>query len=86
VLLHGPDEPEAIGARIDMAERIRLQAGRAVGVALPRAATVDGAAAVGTGRADFIVTGRGVDFSTCMTNNRHSRQTLEPVWPCPGWD
>ena len=56
VVLHGPDRPEGIGARIDMAERIRLQTDRTVGVALPPSAVAEGAAAVGTSRADFIVT------------------------------
>lgn len=55
VIVAGRNDLESIGARIDLAERIRLQTDRPVGVRLPEAARVQAAAAVGAGRADFIV-------------------------------
>lgn len=55
IVLDGPDDPPHAGARIDLAERIRLQTDRPVGVVLPAAARAQGAAAVGAGRADFVV-------------------------------
>ncbi|MBJ8348249.1 FAD-dependent monooxygenase [Antrihabitans sp. YC2-6] len=57
LLVTGDNDLESIGARIDLAERIRLQTGRVVGVLLPAAARAQAAAAVGAGRADFIVRG-----------------------------
>jgi len=55
VLLTGPADPEQIPARIDFAERLRLQASRCVGVELPGADRSQAATAVAAGRADFVV-------------------------------
>ena len=50
-----PADPEQIPARIDFAERLRLQASRCVGVELPGADRSQAATAVAAGRADFVV-------------------------------
>ena len=55
VLLTGPADPEQIPGRVDFAERLRLQAGRCVGVELPGAGRAQAATAVAAGRADFVV-------------------------------
>lgn len=55
LVLDGDDDPEHVGARIDLSERIRLQTDRVVGVALPAEARAQGAAAIATGRTDFVV-------------------------------
>jgi anthraniloyl-CoA monooxygenase len=55
VLLAGDDDPQSLGARIDFAERVRMQADRCVGIALPAAARSQGAAAIAAGRTDFVV-------------------------------
>jgi len=55
VLLTGPDDPEQIPARVDFAERLRLQTSRCVGVELPGADRSQAATAVAAGRADFVV-------------------------------
>lgn len=55
LIITGPNDLGSIGARIDLAERIRLQANRPVGVRLPEESRKQAAAAVGAGRADFIV-------------------------------
>ncbi|MEU5397976.1 FAD-dependent monooxygenase [Streptomyces sp. NPDC005963] len=56
ILLTGPSDPDAIAARIDMSERLRLQSGRPVGVALPERQRSLAATAIAAGRADFVVT------------------------------
>ncbi|MEN0135376.1 MAG: FAD-dependent monooxygenase [Rhodococcus sp. (in: high G+C Gram-positive bacteria)] len=55
VLLEGPDDAPAVGARIDMAERLRWDIPCAVLVALPDAARPEGAAAVAAGRCHAVV-------------------------------
>jgi anthraniloyl-CoA monooxygenase len=55
VLLTGPAHPERIPARVDFAERLRLQTSRCVGVELPGADRSQAATAVAAGRADFVV-------------------------------
>jgi 2-polyprenyl-6-methoxyphenol hydroxylase-like FAD-dependent oxidoreductase len=55
VLLTGPADPEQIPARIDFAERLRLQTSRCVAVELPGAERSQAATAVAAGRADFVV-------------------------------
>jgi anthraniloyl-CoA monooxygenase len=55
VLVTGPTGPEQAPARVDLAERLRLQTGRCVGVELPGAERAQAATAVGAGRADFVV-------------------------------
>lgn len=55
VLLTGPAEAERIPARIDFAERLRLQAGLCTGVELPATELAQAATAVAAGRADFVV-------------------------------
>lgn len=52
----GADTPQGIGARVDFAERLRAETTRPVGVRLPETARKDAAAAIGAGRADFVVT------------------------------
>lgn len=54
VLLNGSDAPEQLGARIDLAERLRLQSGRRVGICLPANERAQAAAAVAAGRTDFV--------------------------------
>jgi anthraniloyl-CoA monooxygenase len=54
VLLSGSDAPEHLGARIDLAERLRLQGGRCVGIRLPADERAQAAAAVAAGRTDFV--------------------------------
>lgn len=54
VLLSGPDTPDQSGARIDFAERLRLQSDRSVGIILPADERALAAAAVATGRTDFV--------------------------------
>jgi anthraniloyl-CoA monooxygenase len=56
VLMEGPDDAPAVGARIDMAERLRWQTRCAVLVTLPVAARPEGAAAVAAGRCHAVVT------------------------------
>ena len=55
VLLTGPADPEQVPARIDFAERLRLQTSRRVGVELPGAERSQAATVVAVGRADFVV-------------------------------
>ena len=55
VLLTGPAEPEQIPARVDFAERLRLQTRRCAGVELPGADRSQAATVVAVGRADFVV-------------------------------
>ena len=55
VVLGGPSGPTDVGARIDLAERVRW-AGKTVVVEVPVALRSEGAAAVGAGRADAVVT------------------------------
>ena len=55
VLLTGPADPEQIPARVDFAERLRLQTSRRVGVELPGAERSQAATVVAVGRADFVV-------------------------------
>lgn len=55
VVLGGPSSPTDVGARIDLAERVRW-AGKTVVVEIPVALRSEGAAAVGAGRADAVVT------------------------------
>lgn len=57
LLLTGPEDPDTLAARVDMAERVRLQSDRPVGVLLDGAGVRAAAAtAIGAGRADFVVT------------------------------
>lgn len=56
IVIEGADDPESIGARIDFAERVCLENEGAVGIRLPAEARAQAAAAIGAGRADFIVT------------------------------
>lgn len=56
VLLTGPGTPEAVAARVDLAERLRLQGERPVGVELDAHDSATAATAVAAGRADFVVT------------------------------
>lgn len=55
ILLEGPDDDRSVGARVDLAERIRMELGRQVIVSLPPAARSQGAAAVASGRCDAIL-------------------------------
>jgi anthraniloyl-CoA monooxygenase len=55
VMLEGPDDAPSIGARIDMAERLRWHTASAVVVTLPSVARSEGAAAVAAGRCDAVV-------------------------------
>lgn len=55
VLVTGPDDPSLLGARIDLAERLKLQTQRCVGVALPAVERAHAAATVAARRADFVV-------------------------------
>ncbi len=56
VLLTGPADPaEQVPARVDFAERLRLQTNRCIGVELPGADRSQAATAVAAGRADFVV-------------------------------
>lgn len=55
VLVTGPDDPPLLGARIDLAERVSLQTGRCVGVALPASQRAQAAATVAARRAHFVV-------------------------------
>ncbi|MGC5027617.1 FAD-dependent monooxygenase [Tsukamurella sp. DT100] len=54
VVVGGPSDPAAVGARIDLAERIRW-AGKTVVVEVPDALRAEAAAAVAVGRADAVV-------------------------------
>lgn len=54
VVIGGPSDPAAVGARIDLAERIRW-AGKAVVVEIPQVLRSEAAAAVAVGRADAVV-------------------------------
>lgn len=56
VLMTGPPSPEAVAARIDMAERIRLQTDAVVGLHLPAVHSSLAATTVAAERADFVVT------------------------------
>ncbi|KQY55493.1 MULTISPECIES: FAD-dependent monooxygenase [unclassified Nocardioides] len=56
ILLTGPDAPDAVPARVDLAERLRMELSRPIGVQVPVAATSLAATAVAAGRADFVVT------------------------------
>ncbi|GAA4079320.1 FAD-dependent monooxygenase [Nocardioides kongjuensis] len=56
VLLTGPDTPEGIAARVDLAERLRLTGERPVGVIIPPEDRSAAATAVAAGRTDFVVT------------------------------
>jgi len=55
VLLSGAEDDESLGARIDLAERIRVETPRPVVVAVPKSSRPQGAAAVATGRCDAIL-------------------------------
>ncbi len=55
VLLAGPAGPEAVAARVDLAERLRLQGDRPVGVLLDDCDRAAAATAVAAARADFVV-------------------------------
>ncbi|MGV9310758.1 FAD-dependent monooxygenase [Streptomyces sp. NPDC003691] len=55
ILVTGPSDRDAVAARIDMAERLRLRGGRPVGVALPEGERPLAATTVAAGRADFVV-------------------------------
>jgi hypothetical protein len=50
----GP-EPAALWARVDLAERLRLQTGARVGVEIPSSMRAFAATSVAAGRADFVV-------------------------------
>ncbi len=54
VLLTAPGNDD-LWARVDLAERLRLQAGRCAGVEVPPAARAVAATSIGAGRADFAV-------------------------------
>ena len=54
VLTAGP-EPAALWARVDLAERLRLQTGARVGVEIPSSMRAFAATSVAAGRADFVV-------------------------------
>ena len=54
VVVGGPSDPAAVGARIDLAERIRW-AGKTVVVEVPDSLRTEAAAAVAVGRADAVV-------------------------------
>ncbi len=54
VVVGGPSDPAAVGARIDLAERIRW-AGKTVVVEIPESLRSEAAAAVAVGRADAVV-------------------------------
>lgn len=55
LLLTGSGQPDSLGARIDLAERLKLQTDRCVGVALPAEAVAQAATAIAAGRSDFVV-------------------------------
>lgn len=55
VLLTGSADPDRYGARVDFAERLRLQTDRCVGLTLPTSERSQAAAAVAAGRSDFVV-------------------------------
>lgn len=55
VVVDGDGSPNHIGARLDLAERLRIETDRAVGLVLPATARETAASAIGAGRADFIV-------------------------------
>ncbi|MDF0531211.1 FAD-dependent monooxygenase [Tsukamurella sp. 8F] len=54
IVVGGPSDPKHVGARIDVAERVRW-AGKTVVVEVPSALRTEAAAAVGAGRADAVV-------------------------------
>jgi anthraniloyl-CoA monooxygenase len=54
VLTEGP-EPAALWARVDLAERLRLQTGRHIGVEIPGSERAFAATSIAAGRADFAV-------------------------------
>jgi anthraniloyl-CoA monooxygenase len=56
VLLTGPDDDGSVGARIDMAERTRLETTRPVVVALPERVRFHGAAGIAASRCDAVLT------------------------------
>lgn len=56
VLLTGPDEPDAVAMRIDLAERLRMRLDQPIGVQLSEPTVRVAATAVGAERADFLVT------------------------------
>lgn len=56
VVFGGPDEPSAVGARIDVAERVRWN-GSTVVIEVPSALRSEAAAAVAVGRADAVILG-----------------------------
>ncbi|MET0451245.1 MAG: FAD-dependent monooxygenase [Mycobacterium sp.] len=53
--LVGANDEAAVGGRLDIAERIKLETSRRVVVALPETARAQGAAAIATGRCDALV-------------------------------
>ena len=55
VVLGGDDDPRAVGARIDTAERVRWKGRHTVVVEVPTALRSEAAAAVATGRADAVI-------------------------------
>lgn len=55
VLLTAAAGSDSLWARVDLAERLRMQAGCCVGVEVPRDAVAFAATSVGAGRADFVV-------------------------------
>lgn len=56
VLLTGTDATEAVSARVDLAERMRMQLDRPIGVQLPASASATAATSIAAERADFLVT------------------------------
>ena len=55
VVVTGGPEPAALWARVDLAERLRLQTGRRVGVVIPSSEKAFAATSIAAGRADFAV-------------------------------
>jgi hypothetical protein len=55
VVLTARREPTALWARVDLAERLRLQTGRRVGVEIPSSERAFAATSIAAGRADFAV-------------------------------
>ena len=55
MVVTGGPEPAALWARVDLAERLRLQTGRRVGVVIPSSEKAFAATSIAAGRADFAV-------------------------------
>lgn len=55
ILVTGMNSPDLISARVDFAERLRLQSECCVGVVLPESERAQAASVIAAGRADFIV-------------------------------